>query len=225
VTTAPVSRAILFDLDGTLVDSARDIAAALSRLSEARGGAPVTVETVRPLVSLGAPVLVRRALGQVAGDAEADLAAFRTLLRDAPSDPAIVYAGVREALAALASAGWRMGVVTNKPEGLAAALLAAHDLDRFFGAVVGGDTTERSKPDPLPVTHALALLGASAEAALFVGDSDVDAGAAEAAGVPLLLYEHGYGAADVAEERPAGRFATFADLPALAERRLPARAR
>ena len=95
-------RALLFDLDGTLVDSARDIAVALTRLSHARGGAAVAVARVRPLVSLGAAELVRQALGPVAGDCEADVAAFRALLRVVPPDPAIVYAGVEGALEALA---------------------------------------------------------------------------------------------------------------------------
>ena len=209
-------RAILFDLDGTLVDSARDIAVALSRLSRARGGQGVSVETVRPLVSLGAATLVARALGPVAGDPQEDLAAFRMLLRDAPSDPAIVFPDVERALAALAGDGWQMAVVTNKPQSLAAALLDTHRLDRFFATVVGGDTCATSKPDPVPLAHALAALAASPAEALFVGDSDVDAAAAAALGIPLLLYSGGYGAEAVADGQVAGRFDAFADLPALA---------
>ncbi|WP_374944722.1 HAD family hydrolase [Sphingomonas sp.] len=208
--------AILFDLDGTLVDSARDIAAALTRLSVERGGQAVAVDRVRPLVSLGAATLVATALGPVADDPQQDLAAFRALLRDAPSDPAIVYPDVEWALAALVDAGWRLAVVTNKPESLAVALLHTHCLDRFFACVAGGDTAARAKPDPAPLRHALAALGATPEIALFVGDSEVDAAAAAALAIPLLLYAGGYGVDAVAEKDAAGRFDGFADLPALA---------
>lgn len=207
--------ALLFDLDGTLVDSARDIAAVLSAIRAERGGAAVPVATVRTLVSLGAETLVRHALGEVAGDPQADLATFRTRLRAAPSDPAIVYPGVPAALAALAAAGWRMAVVTNKPEALAVALLATHGLDRHFAAVVGGDTAARAKPDPAPLHHALARLGAGAETALFVGDSDVDAAAARALAIPLLVYRGGYGVEAIAQEEAAGWFDDFSALPAL----------
>jgi phosphoglycolate phosphatase len=207
--------AILFDLDGTLVDSARDIAAALTRLSRERGGDAVAAATVRPLVSLGASALVARALGPVAGDAEEDMAGFRALLRDAPSDPAIVFPGVEGTLAALTGAGWQLAVVTNKPCSLATALLGTHRLDRFFAAVVGGDTAPRQKPDPAPLRYALAALGAAPTGALFVGDSGVDAAAAAALAIPLLLYTGGYGADEVSGE--AARFDQFTALPALAE--------
>lgn len=207
--------ALLFDLDGTLVDSARDIAAALTQVSRARGGGDVAAATVRPLVSLGAPTLVARALGPVAGDPALDLSAFRTVLRAAPSDPAIVFHGVAHALSTLATQGWRMAIVTNKPHALAMALLATHRLDRFFAAVVGGDTAGASKPDPAPLRHALATLGTVPERALFIGDSDVDAAAAAALSIPLLVYRGGYGVADIAADQAAGWFERFDDLPAL----------
>lgn len=208
---------ILFDLDGTLVDSARDIAVALTRISRARGGGEVPAERVRPLVSLGAVTLVTRALGRMAGDPQEDLALFRQLLRDAPSDPAIVFPGVETAMETLTDAGWRLAVVTNKPQSLADALLETHRLDRFFAAVVGGDTAARPKPDPAPLHYALALLGAAPGDALFVGDSDVDAEAALALAIPLLLYAGGYGSEQVARDHIAANFRDFDELPALAE--------
>lgn len=207
---------LLFDLDGTLVDSAQDIAAALTMVSRARGGDAVSADTVRPLVSLGAATLVARALGPVATDDAADLAAFRTVLRAMPSDPAIVFPDVEQALATLAGQGWRMAVVTNKPEALAIALLETHRLDRFFAAVVGGDTASAPKPDPAPLHHALALLDATPDDALFVGDSDVDAGAAAALSIPLLVYSGGYGVDAIAADQAAGWFDHFDALPALA---------
>ena len=206
---------ILFDLDGTLVDSARDIAAALTRLSLARGGPEISVGAVRPLVSLGAAALVSRALGPLAGDPQADVALFRHLLREVPSDPKIVFPSVENALERLTDDGWRLGIVTNKPESLATALLQTHRLNRFFTVVVGGDSAAQAKPDPAPVNHALQALGVAARHALFVGDSHVDAQAAASLDIPLLLYAAGYGACDV-EDHVADRFASYDDLPMIA---------
>lgn len=207
--------ALLFDLDGTLVDSARDIARALSIVSAARGGAPVAAATVRPLVSQGAPTLVREALGAFASDPVADLNEFRQVLAGLPVDRAILYPGVEEALTALAAKGHAIAIVTNKPEGLARALLVAVGIDRHFAAVVGGDTAEAPKPDRAPVDSALTKLGARAEDALFIGDSDVDAATARRCDIPFILFEGGYGAADCMPVDIAVAFADFGQLPGI----------
>ena len=135
--------ALLFDLDGTLVDSAITIAAALSALAAERGGSAIDLDRTRALVGRGAPVLVREALGPLAGDSEADVVAFREILAAMPVDPAMVYAGVREALGYLVATGHGCAVVTNKPERLATLLLEQLDLARFFAVVVGGDSLDR----------------------------------------------------------------------------------
>ena len=205
---------LLFDLDGTLVDSARGIAAALNRLRGQRGGEPLPVEAVRPLVALGAEVLVRQGLGPLASKVRDDLAAFRRHLAAEPADHAAIYPGVPAALDRLAGEGWRMAIVTNKPEAIARALLGDLGLSRHFGVVVGGDTTA-PKPSPTPLRHALRLLGADAGSTLFVGDSRIDAEAARACAMPFLLFDGGYGAADCAARDIAGRFDRFADLPDL----------
>ncbi|WP_375391036.1 HAD family hydrolase [uncultured Sphingomonas sp.] len=207
---------LLFDLDGTLVDSARDIALALTRISHARGGPTISPQQVRPLVSFGAERLVATALDQVAGEAAADLHAFRTILRDLPADPGALFPGVGATLATLAAQGFRLGIVTNKPEALAVTLLSGHRLGHLFDTVVGGDTTADAKPHPRPVHHALAEMGASAGSALFIGDSIVDAKAARAAAIPFILYEGGYGGALIARAEVAGRFSRFQDLPLIA---------
>ena len=209
--------ALLFDLDGTIVDSARDIARALGIVSTARGGPPVDPAVVRPLVSLGAAVLVRDALGTVAGDPVDDLAAFRRVLADLPVDPTILYPGAADALATLAAAGHPMAIVTNKPEGLARALLAGLGIDRYFGAVVGGDTSPFAKPHRAPIDAALAAIGGDAARCLFIGDSVVDARAARSCGIPFLLFEGGYGADGCAPDNVAARFAAFEALPTIIE--------
>ena len=214
--------ALLFDLDGTLVDSALDIAAALSRLSVCRGGGPVAVETVRPLVSHGVGVLVREALGAAARDGAEDVATFREILAATPPDPGSIYPGVAEALHRLATNGRPMAIVTNKPERLSQLLLDQLGLARFFGAVIGGDTLSVSKPDPAPLHHALAVLGAAHDKALMIGDSIVDAGAARAAGLPFALFESGYGAEACSDDDVAFRFSGFDILPGLLVARLVA---
>lgn len=213
--------ALLFDLDGTLVDSAVTIALALSELSAVRGGGPAEVATVRRLVSRGAPALVRETLGPLAGDEAQDVAAFRAILAGIPADPAMIFPGVVEALDTLMGAGHRCAVVTNKPESLTRLLLDQLDMTRFFGAVVGGDTLPTCKPDPAPLRHALAQLDTPAPA-IMIGDSAVDARAAEGAGLPFMLYARGYEADGCSAGLVAGRFEEFRHLPASIGRLLPA---
>lgn len=210
-----IKPALLFDLDGTLVDSACDIARALSIVSAARGGASVAAATVRPLVSRGAPALVREALGAFASDPAADLTEFREVLAGLPVDRAILYPGVEEALISLAAKGHAMAIVTNKPEGLARALLAGLGIDRHFAAIVGGDTAQAPKPDRAPVDDALTKLEAQAQDALFIGDSDVDATTARRCGIPFILFEGGYGGADCPPADVAMAFADFDQLPSV----------
>jgi phosphoglycolate phosphatase len=208
--------ALLFDLDGTLVDSAITIAAALSELSAARGGGPADLARTRRLVSRGAATLVGETLGPLAGDTHEDVAAFRALLAGIAAEPAMIFPGAVQALAHLTSAGHRCAVVTNKPENLARLLLDQLDLSRFFAAVVGGDTLAACKPDPAPLHHALQAMGGSTGAgAMMIGDSEIDARAAVAAGMPFLLYLGGYEADACRADAAAGTFGAFSELPGL----------
>jgi phosphoglycolate phosphatase len=206
---------LLFDLDGTLVDSAAGIASALSTILRERGGSAVGPEVVRPMVSLGADALVRGALGEHARDTAQDLAAFRAVLRELAPDPASVFPGVRKALADFTTAGYPMAIVTNKPEGLSRALLQDLNLIDYFSAIVGGDTAANSKPDPAPVILALARIGVASDRAMFIGDSEVDAGAALACRIPFLLYEGGYGALACHSDHVHARFDDFSQLSGL----------
>lgn len=202
--------ALLFDLDGTLVDSARGIAVALSELSRSRGGPEVDVRLVRGLVSRGAEMLVRESLGEVAEDSVADVAAFRAILRNVPNDPATVFPGAAAVVAELAQTH-PMAIVTNKPEALAIGLLRDVGLAPYFQAVVGGDTLSRAKPDAAPLLHALHRIGHMGDAVL-IGDSEIDARAAAAATMPFFLYEGGYEPGGCSKLPVAGRFAHFHEL-------------
>ncbi|GEO01698.1 phosphoglycolate phosphatase [Novosphingobium sediminis] len=208
---------LLFDLDGTLVDSARTIAAALSSVAIARGGHRITAEAVRPLVSRGVGVVVASALGAFAGDPQADIAEFRSVLAALPAEPGDLYAGVPAALAALQARGHPMAIVTNKPEGLARILLREQRLDGLFGAVIGGDTCTVCKPQPAPLHRALAAIAPDGEAerAIMIGDSDVDGEAAQAAGCRFMLFEGGYGPVSADCYPVDARFSAFDQFDAV----------
>ena len=184
--SAPL-RAILFDLDGTLVDSAPGIAAALNALRERRGLSAIGTTLVRPWISLGAAELVRLGLGPAACHVQDDLSEFRGVLRTLPTPAGALYPGVASCLRALVSAGMALAIVTNKPEALARQLLADVGLLDAFVAVIGGDTVPYAKPHAAPLLAALRAVAVSPEQSIFVGDSVVDADAAAALRMPVLL--------------------------------------
>lgn len=188
-------KAVIFDLDGTLVDSAGDILVALNRLLDEMGLARVTLAEVKAMVGDGATKLVERALTARGGDL-ADLARAsqrflshyegQATLNTAP------YPGVRETLASLAGEGLALAVVTNKPHAATMEILDALGFTKLFAAVIGGDSLARRKPDPDPVRAALARIGVAPSAALMVGDNYHDIEAAHAAGVRAVAVSWGY---------------------------------
>ncbi len=186
------NRAVLIDLDGTLVDSAPDIAEAVNRLLRELGAASLDLATVRGFIGNGVPALMRRVLdASGAALAERDaIALFLHHYQQTNGRHGGVFPGVREGLRALRDGGWRLGCVTNKPEGPSVTLLAMHGLAPWFDIVVGGDTVGRMKPDPAPLLHARRMLDAAF--CVFVGDSAVDVAAARSAGMPVLIVRYGY---------------------------------
>ncbi|MDY6840471.1 MAG: phosphoglycolate phosphatase [Pseudomonadota bacterium] len=192
----------LFDLDGTLVDSAPDLAAAVDQMLEHLGRSPAGIDRVRHWVGNGAGVLVRRALaGQVdwqpahpKDDAlfKDALAIFYHAYGTINGRHSVVYAGVEVCLAHLKNQGCRLGVVTNKPEQFVAPLLERMGLDRWFDLNVGGDTLPVKKPDPGPLLHAMETLGGTRGTTVMVGDSAADINAALAAGIPCVAVRYGY---------------------------------
>ncbi len=190
-------RAVIFDLDGTLVDSAPDLhAAALALLAEL-GAPPVTLAQVHTFVGNGIPKLVEHCLnaagmpakGQVLAKA---VARFKEHYGAAPAELTHPYDGVEAMLGALCARGLLLGVCTNKPEALTRQVLAGVALDRHLRATVGGDTLAVMKPDPEPLRHVAHLLGVDLDEALYVGDSETDADTAAAAGMEFALYSGGY---------------------------------
>jgi phosphoglycolate phosphatase len=192
---------VVFDLDGTLADSAPSIALALNRLRENRGLAPWPVARFRPWVSRGASALVGAALDLGTPAGAGDVAAFREIYAALPASADDLYPGIAEALAQLHGAGAVMGVCTNKPQRLSEKVLAESGIAHRFVTVVGGDAVAQAKPHPSHLRQTLAAMRCEGRPFAFVGDSSVDADAAEAAGARFLWASWGYADADNLAER------------------------
>lgn len=191
-------RLVMFDLDGTLLDSVPDLAAAVDATLAQLGRCPAGVERVQHWVGNGALVLVRRALaGSVDHAAVSDDQAAQALeifLQAYSGSHAAsrVYPGVRETLDWLSARQVELALITNKPEQFVAPLLEEKGLGHYFRWIICGDTLAQKKPDPAGILHVLRLSGVTANEALFVGDSRTDVQAAKAAGVPCVAVSYGY---------------------------------
>lgn len=191
-------RAVLIDLDGTLVDSVPDLAQAANTMRMAFGLPPLCEERIATFVGKGMENLVHRALaGSLDGRIEpprlqAGLEAFRRAYHEINGEKARVFEGVVEGLQAMKEQGLRLAVVTNKPAEFTVPLLERTGLSIYFDAVVSGDSVARKKPDPAPVLHACGLLGVAPAEAVMLGDSLNDASAARSAGCRVLLVPYGY---------------------------------
>lgn len=221
--------AIAFDLDGTLIDSAPDIHATANKVFLAKGLQPFPFATVRGFIGNGVPVLVSRLLQsqhlEATGTLHAELVDAFIKIYEEAFDLTTLYPGVRSALDQLSAQGHRLGICTNKPEGPARAALRHFGLDRHFTSLIGGDSLPQRKPDPAPLLAALVALGTGP--AVFVGDSEVDAETARAAGIPLALFTEGYRKTPVDQMGAKLIFSDFSALPQLVAHlapKLPAKA-
>jgi phosphoglycolate phosphatase len=194
-----MTRLAVFDLDGTLVDSAPDIHAALDRLALARGLTPYSRAEVTAMIGDGVRVLVERALtarGQ--GFSNAALAAFTADYTTHAVNQTALFPGIPEALATLEAAGWRLAICTNKP-GLATAALLDHlGLHHRFAAIGAGDSFPVKKPNPEHLRATIAAAGGRRERAVMLGDHRNDVMAARGLGVPAIFVRWGYGSAAMA---------------------------
>jgi phosphoglycolate phosphatase len=201
---------VMFDLDGTLVDSVPDLAAAVDSMLLTLGRSPVGIEAVRIWIGNGARVLVRRALANdfeheavSEADTEEALAIFMEIYAGSHTLTR-VYPGVRETLKWMQKQGVQMALITNKPERFVAPLLDELKLGRFFRWIIGGDTMPQQKPDPAALFFVMKMAGIPASQSLFVGDSRNDVLAAKAAGVACVALSYGYNhGRPIEEESPA----------------------
>lgn len=213
------TRLAVFDLDGTLVDSAPDLAAAVAAVLAGAGLARPREDQVRAWIGNGARVMLARALAW-AGAAEDGVVerlypAFLAAYEDHLADRTALYPGMAEALDVLAARGLTLAVATNKSERLARRLLRALGLTGRFAAVVGGDSVGQKKPAPAPLLAAARAAGCGAHAAAMVGDTALDVLAARAAGMCALAVAWGYGdAGELASAGPDELIANAGELPA-----------
>jgi phosphoglycolate phosphatase len=205
-------------LDGTLVDTVPDLAAALNRTMAACSLAPFSLPETAAMVGDGARALLERAFTARAARLEAAvLDRFLTDYTNHAAEYSRPYPGAREVLVALRAEGWQLTLCTNKPEAPARAILAALDLAQFFPAIGAGDSFPFKKPDPRHLLATLAIAGGTPERAVLLGDHANDVAAASGAGMPCIFALWGYGAAELA--RGAAAYARqLTDVPALATR-------
>jgi phosphoglycolate phosphatase len=214
-----VAPTVVFDLDGTLVDSAPDLVATLNVIFARNGLPPVTYDAARKMVGGGARAMIGRGLeaeGRTLEEAEVD-----RLVRDFIdyygahiADHSRPFPGLEAALDELAAAGCRLAVCTNKLEWLSLRLLDAFALSKRFVAICGADTFGLRKPDPELLRLTLARAGGSLDRAVMVGDSLNDIATARAAGVPVVAVDYGYTETPVGELGPDRVIGTLPELPA-----------
>lgn len=214
------ARAVLFDLDGTLVDSVPDLAAAANNMLRDLGRAPWSGEHYRRWVGNGVARFVKRALtGEMQAEPETGLLErglelFRRHYSDNVSVLSRLYPATEELLARLKAAGVKLACITNKAGVFARPLLADLGLDRYFELLVAGDTAAKLKPDPAPLLHACGHFGIAPNRGVFVGDSANDVHAARAAGMPVICVSYGYNHGnDVRELKPDVVVDSLAEVP------------
>lgn len=215
---------VVFDLDGTLIDSVPDLALALNILLDEEGLPHVRHEQVPGFVGQGARVLVTKAMAAVGrpipdegtGAAELDRLndRFVAIYESKPADGTRPYDGALEVLRALHARGVPVGVCTNKPHGATLGVLEALGMAPLISAVVGGGLVPQKKPDPAPLLLTLERMGVVPGRAVMVGDTPYDVGAARAAGLPIVLVDFGYSPVPPAEAGADVLISSLAELPA-----------
>jgi len=212
-----IAPTIVYDLDGTLADTAGDLMAALNAILGREGLAPLPIANGRSMVGGGARALIER--GFAASGRTLDPQKVEALFGDFLAhynahiaDLTQLYPGVETALAAFARAGWRQAVCTNKMEGSAKLLIERLGVAERFAFICGQDTFGVGKPDPTPLIKTIAACGGVNERAIVVGDSATDIKTARAAGLPVIAVDYGYTATPVAELGPDRVISHFDEL-------------
>jgi phosphoglycolate phosphatase len=214
--TAPT---IVFDLDGTLVDTADDLVTTLNAVLVAEGMVPVSRDRLIGMVGSGARVLLEAAFaaeGRALTPAKLDalLAQYMAIYDQHIADASRPYAGAEAMLAEFTAGGWRLAVCTNKYEAPARKLLTILGLADRFAAITGQDTFGFRKPDPRHLTETIRRAGGDPADALMVGDSATDIDTAKAAGIPVVAVSFGYSPVPVAQLGPTRVVGSLSELPA-----------
>ena len=189
---------VFFDLDGTLADTAPDLATALNRILQEENRLPLPFEDIRPTVSLGGNAMIRHAFG-IDEDDPVFLSLrdrFLTIYRGALADATRLFPGMSDVIDSLEADGLDWGVITNKSSWLTEPLMQELELDLRAGCIVSGDSTEQRKPHPAPMLYACELLGCEPSYTLYIGDAQRDIEAGQRAGMHTLVALYGYIADD-----------------------------
>jgi len=216
--TPPISiKAIVVDLDGTMLNTAPELAEAANRMLREMDYEPVAMETLAGYIGNGVGWLVKRALtGEMHATPDAALYEHALPLFEKHYGDLLLesklFDGVIEGLEAMKAAGFRLGCITNKLECFVTPLLAGIGLDKYFEIVLAGDTLPKKKPDPLPLQHAAKFFGVATEHLLLIGDSLNDTIAARNAGCPTFCVPYGYNHGNPVEDLDLD--AVIANLPA-----------
>jgi phosphoglycolate phosphatase len=214
------SGTIIIDLDGTLVDSAPDLADALDELLQERGLEKIGLDGTRKLIGHGISNLVRKALalrGQELSKLSLEAATARFQIHYAKRLPAkaVVYPGVVNALHVFKANNWRLVVCTNKLESFSRKILEGLGLASFFDVIAGPDTYGVAKPDPQHLLRTLPVARAADYKAIMIGDSEVDVETAHAAGIPVIAVTYGYSKTPLANLKPQALTDRFSEVPNL----------
>jgi phosphoglycolate phosphatase len=212
------SRIVVFDLDGTLVDTAPDLINALNFVLDREGLPPVPLQSARNMIGAGARKLIERGLevdGHAMSSADIDrlMKDFIAYYADHIADASRPFEGLETALDDLEAQGFRFAVCTNKLEWLSKLLLDKLDLSRRFAAICGADTFGVAKPDPTILRETVARAGGNLASAIMVGDAGPDVGVARRAGIPVIGVEFGYTDVPIAELKPDRLIGHMRELP------------
>jgi phosphoglycolate phosphatase len=190
--------ALIFDLDGTLIDSKRDLIFSVNAMLTEMGRQELPEETISGYIGHGAPTLVARALGGSATEEEHKRALqfFLGYYEEHKMDTTCAYPGVAETLAELQRKNMPMAILTNKPARISVRILDSLGLANYFRAIYGGNSFETKKPDPLGANTILGELGAAPQSAMVIGDSEVDIQTARNAGTLAAAVNYGFGVHD-----------------------------
>ena len=225
-----MARGAIFDLDGTLADTAGDLLQAANAVLAPRGLPLLAEPDDRAFAGRGGREMIRRSLDKAGRDASAETALidqmYPELLEAYGGALAVhtrLYDGVEACLDTIEAKGWRIGVCTNKPEGLALALLDALGVRSRFAAILGADTLPVRKPDPVHMTETAVRIGADPARCVMIGDTVTDLKTARAAGAPCILTAFGFAAEPLEVLAPDAVVYHYAEIPATLERLRPAR--
>jgi len=213
----PTPETLVFDLDGTLIDTAPDLAGTMNVILERHGRSTLDLSTVRSMVGRGARVLMERAMAAtgdpVPHELDALTAEFVAVYETRLTKESVPFPGLVPVLDRLQADGHILAVCTNKPERLSRMLLDQLGLVERFAAILGGDSLEVRKPDPLHLTETIVRSGGDVADAVLIGDSTTDLTAARAANVPIVGVSFGYTDIPMADLDPDVLIHDFADLP------------